>query len=385
MKLLLPAIALLISPSFVYAQIDPSSALIIQGGRTSTREGGLDSGRYKVMPKQTETSPASGANSGIRKSDRARPSASESESRPVTQGADPSSVAGEEPVQPPIVEQPAPGTFLSGAQPPLPPPPPLSQVVLGGTGEELDQYRQVLSPSDRRLNLLEISLAPTFIYNDSRSSYAFRDYVTAGPGFQAEARVWLSPFFAFHGDYTATLSGDVGDSFTSSTSVAATHQWVRGGVRSRRFLTSGRSSSSMTLGLDYYEYQMRVPQSAANRGRLRTTGVQISLESDWPTSARYSWLLGVSFLPKARHKESTTGVELRSGANADTNGIGFSMGGRLQYDRTSTMFFRLSHSVEKNLFSGVAGVADPISGVVPTGVPVLNTFTIFQVGYTWGN
>ncbi|MCM2282358.1 MAG: hypothetical protein NDI61_11000 [Bdellovibrionaceae bacterium] len=377
---LLPALLAGLLPMATYAQIDPSAALIIQGSRTSTREGGLDSGRYKVMPKTTEP----GSATTVRRVERPRAQVPMDEARPVAQEAG-TAVVSEEPSQPALVTHPQSGTFLSGAGVPPPEPPPLRQVLMGGTGDELDQYRQTLSPMDRRLNLLEVSLAPTFIYNDSQSSYAFRDYVTSGPGFEGEARVWFSPFFGVQGSYAASLSGDVNDSLLGSGSVPATHQWIRGGIRSRRFLSSGRSSPAMSFGVDYYEYQMRVPLSAQSRGRIRTTGAQLSLEGDWPTSARYSWVLGVSFLPKARHKESATGLDLRSGANADTNGVGFSVGGRLQYDRSGSMFYRLSHTVEKNLFSGGAAVADPVAGNVPNGVPVLNSFTIFQLGYTWGN
>lgn len=365
------------------AQLDPSNAILIQGSKPSTREGGIDSGRYTIKSPRNE-------DTGNRRTEPRRPTPAvpDDEARPIAQESPalvPTSVASEQATQPVIVEQPQPGTFLSGAPPPLPAPPPLSQVLMGGTGEEIDHYRQVLNQDDRRLNLLEVSFAPAFIYNDSQSPYAYRDYTTAGPGFHADARVWFSPFFAVQGSYSATLSGHVSDSFTSTRSVAATHQWVKAGIRSRRFLSASRSSPSLSLGIDYYEYQMRIPQSALSRGKIRTTGPQLTLEGDWPTSNRYSWLLGVSLLPKARHKESATSLDLRSGANTDTNGVGFSLGGRLQHDRSGAMFFRLSHTIEKNLYSGTAGLPDPITGTTPNGVPILNSFTIFQIGYTWGN
>ncbi len=380
MKRLVFTISLLAFAPQAGAQIDPSSAILIQGSKASTREGGLDSGRYTKVPR------VEGPGSGPSRSTEVKRALPASDPRPIAQdGPASASIASEEATQPVLVSQPPPGTFLSGAPPAPLAPPPLGQVLMGGSGDELDQYRQVLSPEDRRLNLLEVNLAPAFIYNDSKSGYAHRDYTTAGPGFQADARVWFSPFFGVQGSYAATLSGDVSDSLNDKRSVAATHQWVTAGIRSRRFFSSSRSSPSLSFGVDYYEYQMRVPQLAVLRGKIRTTGPQLVIEGDWPTSSRYSWLLGATFLPKARHRESATSVDLRSGGNVDTNGVGFNVGGRLQYDRSGAMFFRLSHTIEKNLFSGAAGSADPITGTVPQGVSVLNSFTVFQIGYTWGN
>jgi hypothetical protein len=121
------------------------------------------------------------------------------------------------------------------------------------------------------------------------------------------------------------------------------------------------------------------------RGRLRTNGAQISLEGEWPTSGRNSWLLGVSFLPLASHKEYSTGLTLKSGGRVDTNGVGVTIGTKIQYDRSSALFVRLTHQLDKHVFTGQAATPDPNTGIAPSGVPVTNSFTILQLGYTWGN
>ena len=370
----------LLTSQFALAQIDPSSAVLLnQNARASTREGGLDSGRYTVKP---GTKPSS------QPVQRQQPSGAV-EVRPVQSAArpTPSPTPGEQDQLPKatLVTNPAPGTFLSGASVPLAPEPPITEVILGGTEDEIEMYKELLNPEDRRHNLMELSIAPMFIYNTSKSPYLYRDYSTAGPGVAGDARVWFSPFFGVQASYMATLSGTVSDSFSAAEYVTASQTWLRAGIRSRSFLTTGRNSPSLTWGLDFYEYIFRVPKDADNRARLRTNGASITLDGEWPTSGRHSWLLGLSFLPKAAHKEFDTNLSLKTGQSVETNGVGISVGTRVQYDRSSAMFIRISHQLEKHVFGGAANLPDPRTGTAPNGVPVLNSFTILQVGYTWGN
>ncbi len=422
---------ILVLPAF--AQIDPGSVILLnQGKPASTREGGLDSGRYTVRPRKSDDGRASsqrentGRQTGprdVRSSDSplnrsaANPNSGSSTGGVVESvGSDQKNHVPSAAVQrsrhadiqevesgeaSPTLEQgqtesPAPlnqpigsGRNRENNPPPITTsngePAPFGQVLMGGSNEDIQNYKQVLNVDDRRLNILEISFAPAFVYNDSRSTYLFRDFVTGGPGFNAEARVWLSPFFGVHTSYTSTLAGHVGNSVDGSMNVTAVHQWLQLGLRGRKYLSAGRMSPSLTFGADYYEYQMRIPQDAEFRASLKTTGVVLNLESEWPDSARFSWLLGMSVLPKAQHKEGPSSIELRSGGNVETNGIGLSAGGRLHFNRASSLYFKASQFVEKNMFSGQATPVDPSIGVAPSGVPVLNSFTILQLGYTWGN
>lgn len=388
----------------VHAQIDPSSALLLkQGNRPATREGGLDSGRYTVRP--GSKGPLAPSPRPLREeARRVQQSESDDQRRPIaTEPGNEEQKVSEAPMRfpepmvipetldqgagetkPTYVANPTPGTFLAGAQGPVEEQS-ISEAMLGGSDEEIENYRELLNPEDRRRNLVELSLAPAYIYNASKSPYLFRDYTTAGPGVSAEAKIWFSPFFGIQASYMTTLSGSVSDSFTDPEYIPTTQSWLRGGIRSRSFLATGRYSPSLTFGLDYYEYQFRVPSDADNRGRLRTTGAALSLDGEWPTSERFSWLMGFSFVPKASHKESATDFNLHSGSKPDSNGLGISLGGRIQYDRKSAMFIRITHSLEKHVFSGQASEPDPRTGVAPSGVPVTNSFTILQLGYTWGS
>jgi hypothetical protein len=380
---------LLLSLSFASlasAQIDPSSALLLNPDTgTSTREGGLDSGRYTVKPTpktQTTTAPRRvESKEEARKAEQRPASDSQATSTDSTKTFAPESAA-----VPKVIQNPQPGTFLSGAEAPLPPPQPISETVLGGSDEEIKEYKQMLNPEDRRNNLMELSIAPAFIYNDSKSPYSFRKYSTASPAIGGDGRVWFTPFFGVQAGYMTTLSGSVSDtSVGSPRTITVAQTFMRAGIRSRNFLATGKYSPSLTWGLDFYEHYFIVPRDAETRGRLRTNGAQISLEGEWPTSGRNSWLLGVSFLPMAAHKEYNTGLTLKSGSRVDTNGVGISIGTKVQYDRSSALFIRLSHQVDKHVFTGQAATADPNTGAAPSGVPVTNSFTILQLGYTWGN
>jgi hypothetical protein len=200
---------ILLSLSFVSlasAQIDPSSALLLNPDTgASTREGGLDSGRYTVKPApKTQSAPAP-RRMEVKEKAEQRP-ASETPQEKSTQTFAPEAAG-----VPKVVPNPQPGTFLSGADAPLPPPQPITETVLGGSEEEINEYKQMLNPQDRRNNLMELSIAPAFIYNDSKSPYSFRKYSTASPAIGGDGRVWFTPFFGVQAGYMTTLSGSVSD------------------------------------------------------------------------------------------------------------------------------------------------------------------------------
>lgn len=373
------------------AQIDPSSALLLNSGsRGSPRENNLDSGRYDVRPK-SET-PA-------RRDDQRNPRRSQSTTEPTTtvvREQETATIVGggsvvnvQNPVvAPEVASTPSP---LGVPQPtvidyesagPVPPHVHADPEAEPGAG--------TLKPNEslvdgRRLNLLELSVSPAFVYNDSDSSFFHRRYFTSAPAIGVEANVWFNPAVSLNLSYLGTLGGHVNDSFDGSKNVAASQQWFTAGIRSRRFFSGSSGSPVLILGLDYYEYQFRVSSESDLRERLKTTGARLSVESEFPTGPRHSVTLGFSLLPKLQHKEEATAIEFGSGGSVDANAVSISLGSRFEFDRTSAVFWKISHMIEKDLFSGDATIADPLTGTVPSGVAVTNSFTIFQFGYTWGN
>lgn len=361
------------------AQIDPSSGLLLNNSaRGANRESGLDSGRYTVRPPRSD--------SHRREESRSQVRPSVAEPMPTIQSVDPvpapekSDATTELKSAPPMeLDQDAPSVAGEIKERP------------GQSEEETQRSTQDHHGSatetnwDRRLNLLEISIAPAFLYTDSDSTFAYRSYFVSGPGLSAEARVWFNPNFALHTSYIGSIGGSVNDSFDGSRNTSVSQQWFTAGLRSRKFFGSTVMAPSLTFGLNYYEYQFRVPADAAIRERLGSSGVQVVLEGDFPVSSHRAWTLSFSVAPKLQHKEIATGIDFQSGGGVEANAIGFAIGGRLQFDRTHAIYYKMSHKIERNLFSGDASVADPVTGLVPHGVSVTNSFTIMQFGYTWGN
>jgi len=363
-------IVFLISFHFVteaWSQLDPASSILLNQQRTSTRDTGIDSGRYTVKPRDTAREPRETARENeVRRDERRRTTPrTEEQTQRLESAEQAESKIGRE------------ATATEAPQDPMSNSPRVVEDTTSSANPPLQQKR--------RENILEISVAPTFIYNDSSSSYTFRNYHTASPGFFAEARVWLNPTLGVQGSYGSSLGAHVRDSLNSDRNVALTHQWLSAGVRTRRFSSDRLNAPSFSLGLDYREYQFQASSQSQLRVKTRTSGPAVILESDWPTSARRSLIFDAYFMPKSQHRESDTQLQLRSGSNVDTSSMGISVGTRLQIDRVNAIYFKLSHSYEKNLFSGAAGVADPRTGTAPVGVSVQNSMTLFQFGYAWGN
>lgn len=388
--LLFLTIGLICGP-LAQAQIDPSSALLLNSGsHSSGRDSGLDSGRYTVRPKSDSSS---------RREETRSPRRAQSFGEPETTSLQTPAAASQESTsrenENPSTETKneagslgVPQPAKAGVAPAETSEPKATDKGLEETSEKSTQSSGEPSESlvgDRRLNLLELSVAPAYIYNNSDSSFFYRNYFASAPAISVSANVWLNPNLGLSTSYLGTLSGHVNDSFDGSKNSVATQQWFTAGVRSRQFFGGSPGSSLLVFGLDYYEYQFRVASDAVLRQRLRSTGVRLSVETELPTSPRHSWTLGFSLLPRLSHKEEATGIEFQSGSGVETNTVSLSLGSRFEFDRTSAVYWKLSHMIEKNLFSGDASVSDPIRGVTPSGVAVTNSFTIFELGYTWGD
>lgn len=337
------------------AQSDPSVLLLNSGSSPADRDRGLEAGRYTVRPKE---------NSKESKIPRAQQSAP-GESKP-------------EVTEPRVAAPNATPTPAANFGPPV-----LNPQATPQPEAPLQTQQEVRD--DRRLTMLELAVAPGYLYNVSDSSYSFRSYNASAPTVSIDAKVWLTPMFAVHTSYLGTVSGNVNDSSTGTRNIAATQQWNLVGLRSRKFFGATRLAPTLEFGLDYYEYEFRVPSDAQVRERLKSTGAQLSLEAEVPTSPYRSYTLGFSFLPKLQHKETATSVDFQSGGSVDANGVGLSLGSKIRFDRSNAMFWKLTYSVEKDVFGGDASLADPLTGIAPSGVSVTNTFSLIQLGYTWGD
>lgn len=378
----------LLTASAARAQVDPSSALLLGGGGggggasesisvNSQRDGALQTGRYTVRPK-AEGSRREESRPVASKKAPAPSAPAEDDTSPVTitlpPGTSPEAPARDSTNAPTVVSPTSSARAASTSAP-----------AKSGGEDKVAPIANSVRDSGRRLNLVELSVAPGYLYNDSSSNYFYRRYSTSSPSIGVQADVWFSSELALHGSYLGTLSGSVNDSFSGIRNASASQQWFNIGIRSRKFFGPDIESPVIIFGLDYFEYQFYVPADTALRERLRSAGAQLSVEVEVPNGGGRSWVVGATLSPKLQHKESATAVNFQSGGSVDANAVGINVGMRLQLERRNAVFFKLSHSVEKNLFSGDATLPDPILGMTPSGVTVTNSFTLIQFGYTWGD
>lgn len=353
------------------AQIDPSSALLLNSGRSApVRESGIDSGRYTVRPGRSETvrqerpvrRPAPEVQSIEQTQEIRQEIRIESPAQAAAPVADPTPV-------PTAADTTVPDSFFVG---------PLPQQIPSQTVSQP-------APDDRKSTMIELSIAPGYLYNDSSSKFTNRNYSLNSPAFAVDAGVWLAPSFGLRAGFLGTSNAHVSDSLANQRSVSVTEQWFKAGIRTRKFFGSTSLAPILTFGIDYQDYQVRVPSDSQMRAKLTSTGPSFTLESEIPSSQLTSWTLGVAFSPKLKHKEVSNDVDFSSGTSPSASLFAVSIGSKYRFDRSHTMFWKLSQSVEKNVFNGDSSVPDLESGIVQHGVSVTNTTTLFLLGYTWSD
>lgn len=356
--LLLICIGIVLGPwSLAQAQLGSTDSLLRRTGRSSTEDTGFDSSRYGVRPSSsTKELPPPAV---------APPKVVEPPRQPIS-----AKVVSQEERQPLAQKQ----------------APPLRAEPVAAEDQSVLE-KDYLKPDDRdlSLNLLELSLAPTFIYNDSQSEYWYRRYLTSGPGFRAGVKFWISPSLGINANFLTSMVTSVNASMNGSKSVPVDHQEFSVDLNFRKFIGIGKKRSTLIFGLGYREYQLTVPKDETLRIGMRTSGVRISLNTYLSRGPIYAWNFGVDYVPRATHEEHSTGVSAKSGSEAETEVIGLWIGGRWAFDRRDQVYWRIRHSLEQSRFQEQATVADPKSGSQPEGVRVQNGLSLFELGYTWGD
>lgn len=347
----------------VHAQsaIDPSSALLLNGGSNTNRvrnnEPRLDSGRYTVRPRaQTEKAPSERTS------------------------VDKTTRKNTETVQAPS-PTPAPNAVVSEPTTPLAPPTP-TPVVLEPDSEGhvvvSDTPSQVSSGELSTRRLLDISIGSAYLYQDSESAYSLRRSTMSAPGYGVDAKVWFSPEFAVGGRYFSTLGGNIsgggGDLATNLTDTAF-------GIYLRRPFTN----SNLTFGFEFVESNFDVSDSALGKLKAKSTGFRLAIEGEFATSESGAWLVGFSASPKLQHEEGSTATHAQSGKGVSAYAIGASVERRWKFDDANALFVRVQHRIERDLFTGTVTAADPVGGATPSGVSVTVGTTLIQFGYNWGN
>ena len=382
MKLVALSFAILFSGPLALAQLDPASGLLLNSGtKSSNRENGLDSGRYTVRQRPDINAQEKYPEKNSEKySDKYPDKNLERKKSPtIKQISDP--VAEQSDRQNPAVAKKPPAAGpktdkVESSTPPTSTPPPAKTTALTIEASDIGEQRK---------NLVELSIAPTFVYNHSQSDLSVRDYSSSSPAYHIDVNIWFEPSFAMHADLMNSLGASVDDSLDHSRNTNLIQQQLNIGIRNRHFLANKKDASSLTLGLDYSDSQYQVDNDSKLRNKLETSGFNLSLLAQLPQSTVYAWELGFELMPKAKHQETQTAGNFQSGDNPEANIISASLGGRIFFDASNQMFWRIHERLEKDQYLGSTSKPDPAGSKALTNVSVTNSTLMIELGYTWGN
>lgn len=358
-----------------YAQVDPSSALLLRSGGSAPTKDELDSGRYSIRPGSQKANEFSG--------DGQQPASTSTKVKVIT-------VEQEEKIEAKKPEEVSPKEEKTEASAEVKSEDDknmvedLREILLGGSSEEVDDYLGKVKASDPRNNLVELTLAPFIFYNDSNSTYWYRDYYSYGPGIKLNAKLWLSPFFGISTTYQTGFNSEIRNTPGGTSTEPVDHEWFAAELQFRNYFGVSQKAPSLTFGLGFSEYQMKAKPDSTTRIGVKTAGVKLSVEAAIPVSRGRAWTMGLGLIPRANHKELRTQITPSSGPHDESNVIELSLGRRYTFDRSQVLFWKLQHSFEKNAFKGQASQADPYSNQ-PENVSVTNSRSLFIFGFTWGH
>lgn len=257
------------------------------------------------------------------------------------------------------------------------------KVLFLGGDDEIEEFNKQINPGDRRLNHLEISLAPVYFYDASQSSYSVRRFTVSGTGVEGHAKVWGTPFFGLAFDYFSSLNSSVA-SRGSQQNVSATYQNIGIGVRFRKHFGFSRKAPSVAWGLSFIQDSMNVPGNTSDRVSTTTSGLSLGLHLDLPSSLTYSHSLGLEFQPRLVHSEKSD-LQIQSGGSSEADAIDAYVGGDFIFDRRNQIYWKLDLRLEQIRFSGAGSQVDPVTGSTPNGASILRSTTFFSIGYHWGS
>lgn len=408
-----------------YAQLDSSSAVLLRSGGKGGSQRPLDSGRYKIrapenrkddddfderpgtmipspVPSKTTRVKVSTPKNEINATSTSKPANDNAgEAAPVVPAPVTEPASDAQTIATPVETPPAPSsapeektkTEVTPVTAPVAETPntvpetkPVTEQVKQlflGSEEDIDEYKKAVHREDPRSNIIDISLAPAYFYNGSKSSYLFHNYNTQGTGFGLGVNFWLTPFFGLHSDFFSSVSASVKNA--GSNAVSLDRQDFNGGFRFRKHFGTNRKSPYLSWGLDYHDSSTKISKQATEAVGRRASGLSLTLEGVVPTSVVYAHTFKIDVRPRLHHSETSTGVEVKSGSKNTSNSIGLSLGGQWTLDRKNQVFWHGRYSVEQTLYEGDASQADPRTGVTPNGVSTTDSLLMFYFGFKWGS
>lgn len=343
------------------------TAHLVGGSTTPPQDEGLESGRYQTKSSATAFEPMQPASKKIKKAHRRISS---------------------EPVKPVQAEVKVEAKPDAPAEPAVEPPSYADQVkdlITGKSQPQLEAYVEQVHPDDVRLNKLEINVSPGILYVESKSTYSFRDYTSFSPFARVGGEVWWTPFIGLFGNYGASVGADVIEDSSLQSRKAVNIEIIDGGIEFRKFFGLSRRSNSINVGAYYFEYKFGPKSDSTMRTRTKSNGLGIQFSARFPVAPSYAWIIGAKMAPRISHSEFGTTLGLQSGSDPESSRFALNVGGEFKLSRNHQLIWDLSSAIEKNQYSGMANTTDPKTGVMPSGVSVTNTISLFTLGYRWGN
>ena len=364
------ASVILICGSVANAQsvMDPSSALLLNPSPRATgrsSEKADTSARYSVRSRSSVER--------AEKSERSeKPAASKRSTEPAVQAA----------LVPVIIAPTAEGTVVILREVPAGKKAGEESVATEKTPENKPENKPEKTPETKLetadSHILEIAIATAYLYENSDSGYSYRQSTMGGPAYGAQARSWLASEFGVGGHYYSTLGGQINE---RGSALAASRTDLGYGI----FLKKNFAASNLVLGVEWVDSDFKVASESVSKLKTKSSGVRVAIEGEFRTSDMASWTLGFSAMPKLQHTETAAATDVRSGTSVNAYAVGASLMRRWSLDRSSSVFVRVEHKVERDLFSGTATGADPVGGATPTGVSATVGTTLIQFGYGWAD
>ena len=246
------------------------------------------------------------------------------------------------------------------------------------------ELRSFFHPQDKRRNLLEFSLGTGYFYQNSASIYWPRNYFVSGQSLSTDLKLWMTPFLGVRASYQTSLNGDLRATPEGSERVDADHSWFQAGIAYRKYFGIHKKAKSILFAVDYFEYQFDVATTAEERMGLTSRGMSLEFEVDIPVKQSQSWQLGITIQPDLSHNEIISDRNIKSGKSNSSNSLGLHYGRKITFNRKNEFYWRLSHRMETNRFSGNTRVEDPLRDEVLRGISVQNSTSQFSLGFTWG-
>ena len=251
-------------------------------------------------------------------------------------------------------------------------------------GEANDRFNSPHFSHSPSFPLIQIEVAPGFLYADSSSSYFFKKYSFFSQGGSVASEFFVIPFLSIEGHYMGSLGARL-KAVNSYDSFNISYQKWHVSINTHQYKIGQEKTPSLTYGMFFSESQLNVSNDALTRTALKTSGFGLHFRTRLNTSnSNKRWRMGASWAPALVHNEKKGGLDLKSGEKVRSGEIGLHIGQEYQFSHNGFVFWDIKVSNQYNQFSGSPDLLDPQTGVTPKNVSVTETKTFFRFGYHWG-